>query len=379
MNKERLVYSVLSAIMFISGAALLVYYYWANGYIDMPVAQEISEEEVEYTNPSLPKTIVPTTTETAESEETTGESEETEPYKSKIDFDQLQKTNSEIIGWIQMTKPEISAPILMSESDDAYYLFHGPNGKYNKRGSFFIEKTFNAPEFDDPVTIIYGHRKSDGSMFGSLQKTLENIDISNDYRIHPRFKFFDDRYLRQYDDMIRPDETMLAINESNTEKVLLFTKTKYRLLLKETEPTIIINGYKIDADVEHYMKLLRRARDKAHTQELKAKAIGAKTNQFIMYKELTIDMLFNIDCKLVSKLYKSGEVIVKLVASKNKRKGIPIYNKRLVELPDSVVLAYDTSKGRFNIVLILNEGTPMSTFRMVPIRLINIGQSEMIQ
>ena len=180
MNKERLVYSVLSAIMFISGAALLVYYYWANGYIDMPVAQEISEEEVEYTNPSLPKTIVPTTTETAESEETTGESEETEPYKSKIDFDQLQKTNSEIIGWIQMTKPEISAPILMSESDDAYYLFHGPNGKYNKRGSFFIEKTFNAPEFDDPVTIIYGHRKSDGSMFGSLQKTLENIDISSD-------------------------------------------------------------------------------------------------------------------------------------------------------------------------------------------------------
>lgn len=220
--------------------------------------------------------------------------------------------------------------------------------------------------------------KLEDSLIGDV--TLSSyIDISNDYRIHPRFKFFDDRYLRQYDDMIRPDETMLAINESNTEKVLLFTKTKYRLLLKETEPTIIINGYKIDADVEHYMKLLRRARDKAHTQELKAKAIGAKTNQFIMYKELTIDMLFNIDCKLVSKLYKSGEVIVKLVASKNKRKGIPIYSQRLQELPDSVVLAYDTSKARFNIVLILNEGTPVSTFRMVPIRLINIRQSEMLQ
>jgi len=180
MNKERLVYSVLSAVMFISGAALLFYYYWANGYIDMPISQGISEEEVEYTNPSLPKQIVPTVSETSETDETTettGEYEIHNQYKSAIDFDQLKKTNSEIIGWMQMTNPEISAPILMSETDDSYYLSHGPNGKYSKRGSFFIEKSFNDPEFEDPVTIIYGHRKSDGSMFGSLQKTLENIDI----------------------------------------------------------------------------------------------------------------------------------------------------------------------------------------------------------
>lgn len=182
MNKERLVYSVLSAVMFISGAALLVYYYWANGYIDMPVPQGISEEEVEYTNPSLPKTIEPTVAETTEEEpaETTGEYETHTKYTSSIDFEQLKKTNSEIIGWMQMTGPEISAPILMSETDDAFYLSHGPNGKYSKRGSFFIEKTFNKPDFDDPVTIIYGHRKSDGSMFGSLQKTLEKIDIKED-------------------------------------------------------------------------------------------------------------------------------------------------------------------------------------------------------
>ena len=205
------------------------------------------------------------------------------------------------------------------------------------------------------------------------------IDISKDCRTHRMFKFSDNRYLRPYDDMLRPDETMLDISTSNTEKALLFTKTKYRLLLKETEPTIVIGGYKVEADVEHYMKLVRRARDKAHTQELKAKAIGAKTNEFIMYKELPIDVLFNIDCKLVSKLYKSGEVIVKLVTSKNKRKSIPIYSQRLQELPDSIVLAYDTSKGRFDIVLILNKGTPMSTFRLVPIQLINMRQSEMLE
>ena len=181
MNKERLVYSVLSALMFIAGAVLLIYYYWANGYIDMPVNPGIVEEDVEYTNPSLPKTIEPTITETSEeSFETTGESETETQYKSKIDFEQLKKTNNEIIAWMQMTSPEISAPILMSEADDAFYLSHGPNAKYNKRGSFFIEKTFNSPEFDDAVTIIYGHRKSDGSMFGSLQKTLEKIDIKED-------------------------------------------------------------------------------------------------------------------------------------------------------------------------------------------------------
>lgn len=186
MNTKRLIYSVLSAVMFIAGAVLLIYFFWANGYIDMPVPAPTEDTE-DFTYPTLPSEIKPTVTtanntESGEPGESTQESQETKPgsnFENNINFDELKKTNNEIIGWIQMVSPEVNAPILMSKTDDAYYLSHGPNGKYNKRGSFYIEKGYNSPDFNDPVTIIYGHRKADGSMFGSLQKTIEKIDINN--------------------------------------------------------------------------------------------------------------------------------------------------------------------------------------------------------
>ena len=168
--------------MFISGAVLLLYFFWANGYIDMPVPAQTEAEEG-FTYPSLPSNIAPETSKSAGSGEGTGEgTAETKPgsqFVNNINFDELKKTNNEIIGWIQMVSPEVNAPVLMSNKDDDFYLSHGPNKKYNKRGSFYIEKTYNTPDFNDPVTIIYGHRKADGSMFGSLQKTLEKIDISS--------------------------------------------------------------------------------------------------------------------------------------------------------------------------------------------------------
>ena len=48
MNTKKLVYSILSAVMFISGAVLILYFFWANGYIDMPVPA-VTEETEDFT------------------------------------------------------------------------------------------------------------------------------------------------------------------------------------------------------------------------------------------------------------------------------------------------------------------------------------------
>ena len=183
MNTKKLVYSILSAVMFISGAVLLLYFFWANGYIDMPVPA-VTEETEDFTYPSLPSNIAPETSKSSAATgegtgEGTAETKQGSQFVNNINFDELKKSNNEIIGWIQMVSPEVNAPVLMSNKDDDFYLSHGPNKKYNKRGSFYIEKSYNKPDFNDPVTIIYGHRKADGSMFGSLQKTLEKIDINS--------------------------------------------------------------------------------------------------------------------------------------------------------------------------------------------------------
>ncbi len=179
MNKKRLIYAFMSAVMFISGGVLLYYFFWANGYIDPPKEAPVIEYS-EFTYPSLPEKIEPSATSATESADETNEKKEGRQYENPVNFDELKKTNKDIVGWIYMTSPLISQPILMSSNNDAYYLSHSATGSYAKSGSFFIEKKYNKPNFEDPVTIVYGHRQSDGSMFGNLEMTLNEIDINQE-------------------------------------------------------------------------------------------------------------------------------------------------------------------------------------------------------
>ncbi|MBP5774427.1 MAG: class B sortase [Clostridiales bacterium] len=183
MNTRRLLYSVMSAVMFLSGILLMFYFLWTNGYINVPKGMIPTEEITDITYPSLPSEIIPSTEATqgnggnTETAETFGSEQE---KKNPVDFEELHKTNADIIGWIHMTDPEISQPILMHQKDDDFYLSHNFVGKYSRDGSFYIEKSYNSPGFDDPVTIIYGHRRRSGHMFGDLQNTISKKDINNE-------------------------------------------------------------------------------------------------------------------------------------------------------------------------------------------------------
>ena len=96
-----------------------------------------------------------------------------------VDFDELQLANPEIIGWIYMSSPEISLPILRSHTDDTWYLYRDAVGQYKRGGSLFVEHEYNSHDFSDPVTVIYGHRMNSGAMFGTLQATLSEDDYFN--------------------------------------------------------------------------------------------------------------------------------------------------------------------------------------------------------
>lgn len=169
MNRKVIWYT-LSVIMFISAAVLIVYFFWANGYFEPPKTVE-TEAYDGFTYPSLPDEItvdmIPSGNGTAD-------------YVSPVNFEDLKAINPDIVGWIYMTSPYISQPILRSPSDDTYYLSHGPTGEYDRSGSFYIESEYNGIDFSDPCTIIYGHRMSDGSVFGNLQSTFDDLDINAD-------------------------------------------------------------------------------------------------------------------------------------------------------------------------------------------------------
>ena len=160
--KNRIVLMVLSVVMFCAAIGITVYFFWANGYFKPTTESAPTTTYEAFTYPSFESTAI---------SDMITEPGETDPtaYEPVVDFASLQAANPDIIGWIYMEEPYISLPILMNPTDDTVYLYHDAEGNYNKEGALFVEHKYNTGDFNDPCTIIYGHRMSDGSMFGSMQ------------------------------------------------------------------------------------------------------------------------------------------------------------------------------------------------------------------
>lgn len=84
-----------------------------------------------------------------------------------VDFEELQKLNTDIIGWICIPETRINGPILQHPEDDSYYLNHLFNKKENKLGSFFVSHEFSN-DFSDAHVVIFGHNMASGQRFGQL-------------------------------------------------------------------------------------------------------------------------------------------------------------------------------------------------------------------
>lgn len=111
----------------------------------------------------------------------TGEPEEPS-YESPIDFAALRQKNPDIYAWIQIPGTEIDYPILQREGGDAFYIDHDSDGDYSPAGALFTESTYNGTDFEDPVTIIYGHYMRSGTMFGTLQANYSEAESFEAHR-----------------------------------------------------------------------------------------------------------------------------------------------------------------------------------------------------
>jgi len=131
-----------------------------------------------------PQTVVNTTENTQSSEQNeTTDQQTTEPvitehlnvsrppFVSPIDFQKLRKkVNPDIIARLIIPGTSINYPVPRSEKkEDSYYLTHNLNGSAGYPGCNYMEK-YNAADFTDPVTVLYGHNMRDGSSFGALHK-----------------------------------------------------------------------------------------------------------------------------------------------------------------------------------------------------------------
>lgn len=99
-----------------------------------------------------------------------------EPYISPIDFKALQAANPDIYGWICITGTDVSYPLVQNSEDDAFYIDHDSEMNKSKEGAIFTEHMYNDTDFTDKATVVYGHCKPTGTMFGQLQTLYSSLD-----------------------------------------------------------------------------------------------------------------------------------------------------------------------------------------------------------
>lgn len=90
-----------------------------------------------------------------------------------LDFKKLKELNPDIVGWLKINNTDIDFPVVKGKNND-YYMTHNFNKDYNSAGWIFADyrNTFNGT---DKNTIIYGHNRRDGSMFSTLNNTLDPL------------------------------------------------------------------------------------------------------------------------------------------------------------------------------------------------------------
>jgi len=89
-----------------------------------------------------------------------------------VNINDLQAENNDTIGWIQVLGTNINYPIVQTDDND-YYLKRDFTKKKNKGGWIFLDYR-NEINSLSKNNIIYGHRRYNKSMFGTLKNVLTN-------------------------------------------------------------------------------------------------------------------------------------------------------------------------------------------------------------
>ena len=99
-------------------------------------------------------------------------------------LEELQKENSDIVGWLQIENSNINYPVLQGTDND-YYMTHNYKKEYSKEGSLFLDKDY---DWNIPSTnlLIYGHNnRGSNAMFTALI----NYKDEDYYKDHKNIRF----------------------------------------------------------------------------------------------------------------------------------------------------------------------------------------------
>jgi len=84
-----------------------------------------------------------------------------------ISFEELQKKNPDVLGWLTIFGTSIDYPLLHDPEDNFYYLTHNSLKEPNGSGAIYLDNKNNS-NLTDFNNIIHGHHMENHKMFGDL-------------------------------------------------------------------------------------------------------------------------------------------------------------------------------------------------------------------
>lgn len=102
-----------------------------------------------------------------------------------VDLASLMKVNPEVYAWLYVPETNVNYPVVQSAEYDNFYLDHNVYKNYSFPGAIYSQSC-NSRDWNDRVTVLYGHNMLDGSMFA----TIHYFSDPNFFNEHPYFYIY---------------------------------------------------------------------------------------------------------------------------------------------------------------------------------------------
>lgn len=164
---------------------------------------------------------------------------------------ELQKENSDIVGWLEIEETSINYPVLQTDNND-YYLTHTYKKEYSINGSIFLDKDY---DFSVPSSnlLIYGHNNKNGKMF----EELINYENEEYYKEHPIIRFTTQKEDNKYEIIAVFKSRVYYKNETNVFRYYYFinaeNEEEYNYYVEQCKKASL---YNIENSAEYGEQLL---------------------------------------------------------------------------------------------------------------------------
>ena len=160
---------ILSIVAALSGlvcvvCCLLIFQYVRGGMLNNEMEQLITEDKQVQLVPSTP-----TSTNQTEPRPKPQPEETTPDWYLHVNFEALSRINEDIYAWVDIPGTPVSYAVVQSPTNDLFYNNHSVDKSYYSGGSIYSQR-YNAKDFQDPVTVLYGHNRTTDTMFAPVNK-----------------------------------------------------------------------------------------------------------------------------------------------------------------------------------------------------------------